>query len=582
MSAPITPFARAALCLSIALLLLPLTAFAAGEKKPPQTMPIQASLTVDWDVQSGDRRNEGKMTARMQGTAHLAEGMSMMDPMAPVGSFVTYAAKGVNVTWTYQEKVTEENPPEGCPPLVAEYEGGGAFVLEQINTAATSGLNIRKVGSLVPKEMMQFAPPEVHEMMIDYYDFFAVARDQEVRGRHRDGNDCVFKADTKEVNPFPLTVRFRITDEGKMKGSRKWSVDGTSGAPAFNILVSDLPASMEDQPLQPEPGGDEIHYDLSWNFGEVDPYVEIQRREGGEWVPIVEEPVEVKVGEKLELRGVVMPEAEDTGKGRWTVPGRPVQEFVVEGESGFVDWLEDTELDTQELTFHWWDGEDGLEVRYETTSKKGTALNGSASFNVAEPDTVLRAYLADGPFQIVPVGYTDPDGTRHEGNELVLGAGDGQTIRFCHDPLPSDFQPGSTQFVQYVRTTGRVTKYAHAMAGPCMQIENEGLDASYPYAPGPETRDSPCVPVSDLDLTISVTYDFTTQLMYKPETDGAIFVPLSELDWDWTGISSRGSTADDWIMGDSQAHVPPTGTPAESWMEWTNITTGNETWDACQ
>jgi hypothetical protein len=29
--------------------------------------------------------------------------------------------------------------------------------------------------SLVPKEMLVFAPPEVRDLMIDYYDFFAVA-----------------------------------------------------------------------------------------------------------------------------------------------------------------------------------------------------------------------------------------------------------------------------------------------------------------------------------------------------------------------------------------------------------------------
>ncbi len=290
----------------------------------------------------------------------------------------------------------------------------------------------------------------------------------------------------------------------------------------------------------------------------------------------------LKVGEKLELRGMVMPEDQDSGKGRWTVPGRTIQEFVVEGDRGYADWLEDSELETQELTFHWWDGEDGLEVEYETTSSKGKKLTGSAAFTVAEPDTVLRAYLDDGEFQVVEVKYTDPDGTAHEGTELVLGAGTGQTIRLCHDPLPGEFQPGSTQFVQYVRTTGRVTKHKDALAGECMQIENEGLDGSYPYAPGPETRDSPGVPVSIYDLSISVTYSFTTQLMYRPDIDGAIFVPLSELDWSWTGNCSRGSIADDWVIADCDAYAPATGAPAESWMEWDKISTGEEAWDACQ
>jgi hypothetical protein len=278
----------------------------------------------------------------------------------------------------------------------------------------------------------------------------------------------------------------------------------------------------------------------------------------------------------------VMPEDQDTGKGTWTVPGRPVQDFVVEGNSGHVDWLEDTELNSQEVAFHWWDGEDGLEVEYETTSSKGKKLTGSAVFDIKEPDTVLRAYLDDGQFQVVEVKYTDPDGTVHEGPELVLGAGNGQTIRFCHDPLPGEFQPGSTQFVQYVHTVGRVQRIKEKLGGACMQIDNEGLDSTYPYAPGPETRDSPGVPAAFYDLTISVSYDFTTQLMYKPDIEGAIFVPLSEMDWFWTGNCSRVSIADNWTIGDCQAHAPATGTPAQSWMEWDKVSTGDEVWDECE
>ena len=73
-------------------------------------------------------------------------------------------------------------------------------------------------------EMLQFAPPEAKEMMIDYYDFFAVAMKQKVEGRKRGWNDCDFQPATREFNPTGLTIRFRTTEDGKMTGSRKWSV----------------------------------------------------------------------------------------------------------------------------------------------------------------------------------------------------------------------------------------------------------------------------------------------------------------------------------------------------------------------
>ncbi len=575
---------RAALvCLMIALLFIPVSAAAAEDQQPPKTMPIQATVSVNWDIDEGGTRNQGSMTMRMQGTAHLAEGVSVMDPAAPPGTIITYAAKGVKVNYTYKETVTQNTPPRGCPALMAEYDGHGVFTLEEFNSAMTSGLNIRKMGSLIPREMLKFAPPEAQEFMIDYYDFFAVAKKQQVQGRKRGWNDCNFVEDTREFNPTGLTIRFRITDDGKMTGSRRWSADGNSGAPSFNIRVSDLPEKFERRPLVPEPGGDgAVTYAVNWTFGEVDPYVQIQRREGGEWISITEEPVKVKVGEKLELRGMVMPEEKDTGKGKWTVPGKTVQDFVVQGDRGFVDWLEDTELDTQEVQFHWWDGEDGLEVSYDTTSTNGKKLTGTAAFDVAEPETVLRAYVEDGKFGIAEVRYTDEDGSVHERTELLLVNGVGKTITFCHDPLPGEFQPGRTQFVQRVRTIGRVTKHKEALAGPCMQIDVEGLDGHYPYAPGPKAQDSPGTPVSLYDLTIAVQDIFTMQLMYKPDTEGAIFVPLSDVDWTWTVNCGRGSITEDWVLGDCGVSAPPTGSPAEAWMEWDRVSTGDEVWDACE
>jgi len=232
-------------CLVITLLLVPVLVLAAEDQQPKKTMPIQATVSVTWDVEGGGTRNEGSMTMRMRGTAHLAEEVSVMDPAAPPGTMITYGAEGVKVDYTYKKKETQEKPPQNCPAVMAEYEGTGVFTLEEVTSAMTSGLNIRKVGSLIPKEMLQFVPAEAKGMMIDYYDFFAVAKKQEAQGRRRGWNDCNFVDDTREFNPMGLTIRFQITDEGKMTGSRTWSVQQDSGHPAFTIRISDLPQNME-------------------------------------------------------------------------------------------------------------------------------------------------------------------------------------------------------------------------------------------------------------------------------------------------------------------------------------------------
>ena len=556
---------------------------AAEDQKPKPTLPLRVTVSVDWDVEGGPR-NQGSLTMRMRGTLKLDEEWSLFPPDAPPGAPLVYSAEGVSVNYTYKETKIQDHPPQDCSPMMAEYEGSGVFQLESVGHPMLSGLTIRMSGSLIPKEMLALVPPEAREVMVDYYEFFTIAQKQEVHGRKRGWHDCIFKPDTREFDPGSLAISFLVTKGGKMSGSRNWAAKESSGTPSLVIRLSDLPENMEHEQLVPSPDSQgNVNYSVSWSFDEVEPFLEIQRKEGTFWVPLHdEEPVKVKIGEKVELRGVVLPEEKDAGRGEWTVPGRTIQEFVVKGDRGYADWLEASELKARELAYHWWDGEDGLEVKYETTSTDGKKLSESVVFDVKEPETALRADLGEGEFRVAEVKYEDPDGAIHQGRELVLVTDSGPTIRFSHDPLPGEFQPGATQFVQYVRTTGRVTKHEDALAGPCMQIENEGLDSSYPYAPGPETQDNPGVPVSLYDLTIAVEHSFTTQLMYKPELEGAIFVPLSELNWFWIGNCHRGSIADDWVTAGSYINAPAVGAPAEAFLEWGHVSTGEEVWDGCK
>jgi len=365
---------------------------AADDQQPEKTMPIQASVSVDWDIKSGETRSQGQMTAQINGTAILAEDVSVMDRKA-LGSIVTYAAKGIPGTFTYKETVTQDYPPEGCQPLMAEYQGGGAFLLEEFNSAMTSGLNIRKLGSLVPKELLVFAPPEAQEMMIDYYEFFPVAEKQVVQGRKRGWNDCKFTSDSKEIAPSNFAIRFRIDDEGKMTGSRSWSVHVDAGSPSFHIRVSDLPEKMESRPLVPEsdPEGN-INYAVNWNFDEVAPHVQIQRKDGEYWIPLTEsEPVKVTAGEKMELRGIVLPEEKDPKKGEWTISddggsGRKkyISKFKADIYKGQIEEIESQrDLRKPEALFYWVDQGTG-KVKYVTRAD-GKEFSAEAGFEIRKP-----------------------------------------------------------------------------------------------------------------------------------------------------------------------------------------------------
>ena len=367
-------------------------AWGADNQQPKKTMPIQVTVNVKWDIDGGGSRNQGSMTMRLNGTAKLSEKMSVMDPSAPPGTMITYSAAGVGGHFNYSETVTQKNPPEGCPALLAEYEGNGGFTLEEVTSAMTSGLNIRKVGSMVPKEMLQFVPAQAQEMLIDYYDFFAVAKKQHVKGRKRGWNDCNFVDDEKEVNPSGLTIRFRITDDEKMTGRRRWSVERDSGVPDLTIRVSDLPETMERRPLVPEPGGRaDVTYAVNWNFGDVDPYVEIQRREGEFWVPLLGgDAGEVVAGERMELRGVVHPEEKDPKKGEWTISAEGgsggethIKKYNAIHQKGEVEHLDSEDLKKSEVLFYWVDEGTGR-VRYSTTAGD-TPLEESVEFEIKKP-----------------------------------------------------------------------------------------------------------------------------------------------------------------------------------------------------
>jgi hypothetical protein len=619
---------RAVACLFITCLLVPVASHGADDQEPKKTLPIQVTVSVNWDIEGGGTRNEGSMTMRLRGTANLAEEVSVMDPGAPPGVMITYGAGGVGGHYTYRETVTQEKPPQGCPEVMAEYEGNGVFQIEEINSAMTSGLNIRKMGSLIPKEMLQFVPPEAKEMMIDYYDFFAVARKQKAPGRRRGWNDCNFVDDTREFNPTGLTIRFQITDEGKMTGSRRWSVEKNSGGPSFNIRISDLPQKMERRPLVPEPGeGGDVTYAVNWHFGEVDPYVEIQRREGEFWIPLPgDEPVEVIAGEKMELRGIVLPEEKDPKTGEWTISGDGgsggkmyIKKYDASHQKGEVVHIDpQKDLRKPEVLFFWVNEGTGT-VEYTTTA--GTKqLKDSVEFEVKKPQFAF--YTEASPrnkFGVMNVGTGHPgaeccmpklsDDEQKELDDFNYRCKELQNELASLDPNneyemqelkpkilkelidlgctprgiqyegisfiaePEDDISGEVQFVQLLSRSIMV----ESDAGTDFENLSKVLDGCYPYpknisyyatldAPGYSEQGETSYQVRQLD--------FEMFLMFRPDGEGNEWIPLKRAVWTWAGAirCDGGACAED-----EAAAVIPTSeqVPDHSeYPEWTECSMG--------
>ncbi len=589
----------------LSLLLVLLTgsspSLAADTKQPEKTRPIQASASVDWDIESGGTRNQGQMTVQINGTAVLAEGVSVMDPSAPLGTIITYAAKGIPATFTYRETVTQEHPPDGCQPLLAEYQGGGSFQLVEFNTPMTSGLNIRKLGSLVPKEFLAFAPPEAQEMMIDYYEFFPLAEKQVVQGRKRGWNDCKFTPDSKEVAPSNFAVRFRIDDEGRMTGSRKWSVKVDSGSPSFHIRVSDLPAAIDRRPLVPEPGpGGNITYAVNWNFDEVAPHVQIQRKEGELWTPLTGgEPVEVTAGERIELRGIVLPEDKDPKTGEWTISDdggserkKYIKKFQADIRQGRVEEIDpQKDLRKPVVLFYWVDQGTG-KVKY-ASQVDGEELSAEIEFKIkkpryqvqvnASPETAIK-----NPEKGIPLDKNECWGAGAHGaagsNDLWLQY---KGIHFEAENLDRGEINGTEQWVQIIEEESYFLKYDDGNRTETMI--SEALDICYPTWKGPVAGDAPGVILvkngerlnakHDDGTSTELVYTGKTQknrlyLMFRPAGDGNEWVPVKTVNWTWTGNAAYQSYLADsdsrgWIAQDCRI-IPgePAAQDTSEYPEW--------------
>lgn len=578
---------RAVTCLLINFLVIPVAAQAADNQQPKETMPVQVKVSVNWDIESGGSRSEGSMTMRLRGTANLAEEVSVMEPIAQ-GVMITYGAGGVGGQYTYSETVTQKHPPEGCPELLAEYQANGGFTLEEVTSAMTSGLNIRRVASMIPKEMLQYVPAEAKEMMIDYYDFFAVARKQQVQGRKRGWNDCDFVADEKEFNPSGLTIRFQITEDGEMTGQRRWSVGQDAGNPSFSIRVSDLPQKMERRALVPEPNdGGDVSYAVNWHFGEVDPYVEIQRKEGEFWVPLSGDgPVEVIAGEKMELRGVVLPEEKDPKEGEWTINGEGdtggkmyIKKYHAAHGEGEVEYLDpEQDLKNPEVTFFWVDEGTGT-VEYKTTA--GKKLEESVEFDIKKPQFAFHTEASPhNMFGTLNVGEDHPP---DECCKRELSAEEQRAVddleRECkrlkdqlasldpHNPLdqttkkdnltnewnalgctlegiqyqgisfiaePQDDISGEVQFVQLLSRSKMLEFEGETTYDRISNV----LDGCYPYPKNISyyaTLDAPAFSAKGATSYEVRQLDFEMYLMFRPDGDGNEWVPLKKVVWIWAG-----------------------------------------------
>ncbi len=523
-------------------------------KEPEKVLSASAEVHISWSIDRGKTTNKGHLNLKLNGVMELNQAYTKEVKTKEISSFfpfLTYEPQTMIVQYEYAESLMD-NEKEKCPPLKEEYVGNGTFSLGgDPGSVSRASLYIRKIASMIPVDKFSGSSG-----FCDYYEFFAAAEEVTVRGRVRK-SDCTYETDEKDINLCKLGIRFQIPEDGRMTNSREWSTKTQTGSPPFKITVSDLPPFMGEENFHPEniAGGD-VNYSVNWAFGEVDlVFLYIMRKVNGNWEDIEDndELTEVVVGEKVELKGVVVPKEKDPKKGDWVIDGNNNQNYIKQFKvaddqsKSEVIPIKDEDLKQPEIGFYWYKGNKG-NVKY-TATVDGRQYSKDAEFTIKRPDyTVKWESRPDNHFGVTRSGDPEllakwPKENRVYGKyEGKLAAGSVIKGLEYNGILFTCSQQsgiaGETQWVQLIDNQQKINTKTDWGAWS----SEKGLDRVYPCGKNNSFYDAPAMPTSSLeaiDENWHCKCFFDLFLMFKPKGKENEWVTLKRINWKWFGYVYR-------------------------------------------
>jgi hypothetical protein len=536
-------------------------------KEPEEVLSANVRVNVDWNIEQGNTINKGRMTLDINDCMRLDRTYTKEVKTKSISSFfpfLIYKPQSMIVQYTYAESLMDKEPGK-CPPLAAEYIGNGVFSLSgDPYSISRANLYIRKIASMIPGAKQMESLKDLPGLpdgagFCDYYEFLAGGPKVTIHGRIR-RSDCTYKSDEKEINICKLGIRFQIPDDGKMVGKREWSTKTKTGAPPLKITLSDLPASMKQAPYEPESmAKGDVNYSVKWSFGEVDLVLLFMKRKvNGNWEDVEdnEELKEVVVGEKIELKGVVVPKDKDPNKGKWVIDGNDNKNYIKKYKvakdhtKAEAISLKTEDLNQPEIGFYWFKGKKGS-VKY-TTIVDGKEYSKEAEFTIRKPEYTIKCTSSvANHFGITTNGDTCllnkwPDSNRvmpeYKGKlgkgKVVEGLEYNGILFSCESQ--SDI-PGKTQWVQIINNCQFIRWYDKGVLTTTPPIDKnceKGLDMVYPCARNNSFYDAPAIPTSTLPVEnnlFHVKMLFDLYLMFKPEGKENEWVPLKKINWKWAG-----------------------------------------------
>ena len=383
----------------LVLFLLPISVLALQKKGgPKETLWAKVTLHVTWNKrnENSGEVTEGVMNLSMSGALKLNRDFSGQVDKGRFAPLLSYALENATFNYNYKEDYSvfrSDNPPD-CPNPQTTLQKTGSVSGD--SGGAPMNLIIHYLSGLAAgaSRLPIAPPPQVSDVLIDYYEFFVRVPAQKAEGKSKvmdskthqckeiDQSDPIFDGDIK--------IFFKIGQGGTMSGSKSWS--SQSGAHSFSVAVSDLPASFKKKPARPEPWGkNDVHYSLTWDLDSA-PVAQIERETGGSWYDITGIDQEAIAGQtEVKLRGLVAPRSLDAAAGKWDIGNNhnvgPIKGFekdykMVKGIPSVpnVIALTSKDMEKKELTFLFI-GEGESEVTY-TVRAGGQDVTARVKFKV--------------------------------------------------------------------------------------------------------------------------------------------------------------------------------------------------------
>ncbi len=557
----------AALCLLVSAPKL----FSQTQKDVKKTLEVRVQFRVTWNVDTESENNTGSLNLNAKGLLVYNEEMSSL-PQGMMTIMLPYRIRNMHATYLYKERVIDKDPPPDCPSLQSEYNDSGKMQIQAV-PGGPGDLMIHELGSIARlTKMNKVAPPEVQGLLNDYYDFFLVGPDREIKGKHQDPENCRRMEEcTQNLKLCRMEIRFLTNEDGTMSGSANWTSHVDAGTPFLDIKVSNLPDQMDDEHFSPknEPGN--VQYSLSWEIKEA-AALTIQRKVDGEWKDIESDEAlkKVTVGERIELKGVSFPEQKKIASSHWVIDGNNNQNYIkkydANDQRANVIPMTDEDLSKSELVFYWYKGKNG-QVSLQA-DVNGQTYEKEVQFDIYRPDcSVEWENSANSTIKVFVEGAdvidrwprenwppNPPQYDQFQGQKLTGLQYDGILFK-CS--LESD-TPGETQWVQLVQDEQKIDTFSEYGA---TTPGEKHLDHVYPCARNDSFFDAPGIPFNTANekgyQLFRVIDDFELYIMFRPkgktksETEKNEWVPIKLIKWSWGGEIKRNSRDGDWFLNDS-------------------------------